>query len=472
MKVELDSNGWPHLNYTQIIVPLRGEDDLLVRMLVAEIVDLGPLGEILHDQDLTPTTERTDSMLWDSKGNSLAWVVEKLKMLDRKPECFAYKCHDLNLCEYVGRKYARDAYNKRKKAVRPFGVQVETRNLVWNWEEPADDETNVVIRLDLKGGRPNTISRAIQIVTGVLGAAAVAVREKRGLGAEREAAASDDSGTSQNLSALAEETKSQDLDETTKTTKSEVAPEVMAQSESTQITTDEFYLNKPKRAFEKMIAKEDEKGGDRSEDDENGDEEEEEFEEDGLEEDEEGEREDEDEEEDEEQGEDEEEDDEEDGEEGEDEEQGEEEYKEDRFDEEEQVREQGGEVEEEEGDRDREEEEEKEGEEEEEEEEEGGEEEEEEGGEEEEEEEEEERGGGEGARGAAAVRGGRGGEAAAGGGRDDSDQDEESSDEAEEEEEDRYEEDDKDSDEIEEDSDEDEEPSGFQTVRNISLVKL
>ena len=277
MKVELDSNGLPHLNYTQEIVPLRGEDYLLVRMFVADIVDLGPLGEILRDEDLTPTTERTDSMSWDSNEDSLPWVVEKLKMLDKKPECFSYKCHDLNLCENVGRIYAQDAYRKRKIAVRPFGVQVETRNLIWIWEEPADDEIEVVVKLDPRNGRPNTISRAVQVVTGVLGAAAVLVREKRKLADGQEAEASDESELRQNVSTLAEETNFQNLDQTTKTTKSEVEPGVMARPKSPRVSTASFFFHELKRASERnLIAKEDEVGGDESEDDENGDEEEDE----------------------------------------------------------------------------------------------------------------------------------------------------------------------------------------------------
>ena len=275
MRVELDSNGLPHLNYTQVVVPLRGEDHLLVRMFVADIVDLGPLGEILRDEDLTPMTELTDSMSWDSKGNSLPWVVEKLKMLDKKPECFSYKCHDLNLCGYVGWRAALAAYKKREKEVRPFGVQVETRNLIWDWEEPAEDETEVVVKLDPRSGRPNTISRAVQVVTGVLSAAVVAMREKRRLEDEQDAEASDESESRQNVSVLAEQTNSQNLDQTTKTAKSEVEPKVIARLKNPRVTTAKFFFNEPKRASEKnLIAKEDEMGGNESKDDENGDEEE------------------------------------------------------------------------------------------------------------------------------------------------------------------------------------------------------
>ena len=175
LELHLDSDSRPTWDYNQTIVPLRGENDLLARMMIADIVDLGPLGEIIRDHDGTPTTERTDSVAEGSEWNSLAWLRERLEMLERRPECFAYKCNDFSVVERVGRELAEYSNHPQKQWVKPFGVEA---SLVHHWEKPEEDEITVSVRLDLARGEPNTISRAIQIGTGVLGAAAFEMRQR------------------------------------------------------------------------------------------------------------------------------------------------------------------------------------------------------------------------------------------------------------------------------------------------------
>ena len=98
-------------------------------------------------------------------------------MLERKPECFSYKCSDFSIVERYGRKYAKLSNEKRKKAVIPIGIKVPKKIcLVSGWKRPDEDENQVFIKLDLAHDRPNTISRAVQIITGVLGATALKMR--------------------------------------------------------------------------------------------------------------------------------------------------------------------------------------------------------------------------------------------------------------------------------------------------------
>lgn len=219
LELHLDSNGRPTWDYNQTIVPLRGEDDLLARMLIAEVVDLGPLGEVLRDHDATPTIERTESMAGVLEWNSLAWVREKLGTLEKRPECFAYKCHHFGMFERVGRELAGGSKQQRKNGVRPLGVEARTLCLVNGWGKPDDDETGIDIKSDLARGEPNTISRATQIVTGVLGAAAsamprrVAEREQRELKGKQEREARAKHGGNEDATSLAEPTKLQRVNE-------------------------------------------------------------------------------------------------------------------------------------------------------------------------------------------------------------------------------------------------------------------
>ena len=97
-------------------------------------------------------------------------------MLERKPGCFACKCHDFSILERYSRKYAKLSNEKRKKAGIPIGIKVPTICLVSGWKKPDEDENQVLVKLDLAHNRPNTISRAVQIITGVLGATALEMR--------------------------------------------------------------------------------------------------------------------------------------------------------------------------------------------------------------------------------------------------------------------------------------------------------
>lgn len=252
-----DSIDRPTWDYNQTIVPLRGEDDLLARMLIADVVNLGPLGEVIRDHDTTPTTERTDSIAEGSESSSLAWVREKLEMLERKPECFAYKCRDFSIFERVGRELAGEQW-KTKKGVRPFGVEVKTRSLVPGWTKPDEDENKVVVKLHLARGETNTISRSIQIATGVLGAAAfemrqrVAEREKRDMKNEQKGEMRAGYKLSENVTILAKREKTQGIEDR-KAVKhqGEGGKGAAARPEGARVTTISFgKLPKPEEASE------------------------------------------------------------------------------------------------------------------------------------------------------------------------------------------------------------------------------
>ena len=228
-----DSNGW---TYSQTIVPLRGEDDLLARMMVAEIENLGPLGEIIRDQDATPTTEPTASMTGDSDWNSLEWVREKLEVLERKSGCLVHRCANFSKFEQIGRQLVEGLNQQRKKVLTAFGVEVRTLCLVKGWENLEDDETKITVEVDLARGK---MSRATQIVTGILGAAALEMRR------------------------LVFERERRELEE-------KQDREGVAGSESARVTAiKSAKMNKPGKEFEeKKIAKEDGKDEDESEDEE------------------------------------------------------------------------------------------------------------------------------------------------------------------------------------------------------------
>ena len=220
----LDSNGRRTWSYNQTIVPLSRQPGLLVRMLLAEIVDLRPLGEIIRDHDSTPTAERPGSMGEASEWTSLAWVREKLEMLERKPECFAYKCRKFCVFEWMGRRAAESLEKKRKEKGVPTFAQFTRICLVSDWKPPDDDEVKAAVKLDLTRGRPNTISRVVQIVTGALSAEALKTRrqlfdrEKQEIQAKQEL--EERTRSSENATTLAKSRKPQGVDEGTKNPKS------------------------------------------------------------------------------------------------------------------------------------------------------------------------------------------------------------------------------------------------------------
>lgn len=210
VELHLDSHGRPTWDYNQTIVPLCGEDDLLARIMIADIVNLGPLGEILRDQDVTPTTERTDSMAGDSDCNSLAWIQEMLQRLDLKPECFAYKFSNFIDVYQMAKYVAKLLEKRRREAVRPSDIKFARYCAVWGWKKPEDDETKVTVKLNLSPGTLDTISKATQIVSGVLGAAAFGKRLRAAgtgnweLGDKRNGEASAGSQRSEKPNALAQ----------------------------------------------------------------------------------------------------------------------------------------------------------------------------------------------------------------------------------------------------------------------------
>ena len=215
-----DSNGRPTWSYNQTVVPLRMERGPLVRLLIAEIVDLGPLGKIIRDQNSTPTIERANSRVREP---SLTWVRETLKRLEKKPECFARKCSDFSLFKSYGKYYAKKVTDWQRKEKRKSTETTSTRlSLVSGWETPDSDETKVLIKFDLT---PNLIAEAVQVVTGVLGQDAlerrrqIAKLKKPEFEDNKEKQASTTSKRGENAATLAEPTKPQGVGETGNTAK-------------------------------------------------------------------------------------------------------------------------------------------------------------------------------------------------------------------------------------------------------------
>ena len=214
----LDSNGRRTWSYNQTIVPLSRQPGLLVRMLLADIVDLKPFGEIIRDHNSTPTAERPGSMGEASERTSLAWVREKLEMLGKKPECFAYRCYEFCIFEWLGMKAAESLEEKRKQIGVPSFAQFTKICLVSDWKPPADNELKVSVKPDFTRGKPNTISRAVQIVTGVLGEDALETRrqlverEKQAIRAKQEIDERTRSKQSENATTLAKARKPQGVD--------------------------------------------------------------------------------------------------------------------------------------------------------------------------------------------------------------------------------------------------------------------
>ena len=276
---QLDSNGRRSWSYNQTIVPLSRQPGLLVRMLLADIVDLRPLGEIIRDHDSTPTVERLGFMGEASEWTSLAWVGEKLEMLERKPECFAYKCDKFCNFERMGRRAAESLEKKWKEnGVPPFAQFIKIC-MVSNWKPPDDDEVKVAVKLDLTRGRPNTISRAVQIVTGALGEDVLKTRqqlverERQAIRAKQEVEERTRSKQSENATTLAKAWKSQGVDEGTKNAKNVEEQMTMARRERARNTTVDLpKLKKLTRACEENPVAKKEENGDQSEDDEDVDE--------------------------------------------------------------------------------------------------------------------------------------------------------------------------------------------------------
>lgn len=285
VKLHLDSKGRPTWSYNQTIVPLRGEEDVLARLLIADVVNLGPLGKIIRDLDVIPTAERTDSLAGGSEWNSLAWVRERLDMLERNPDCFAYKCQDFSIFERMGRELAEGPNQPWRKGVKQLGVEVPTLIIVRVWKRPDDDETDIGVKLDLAHGETNTISRDIQFVTGVLGAASLercrrdAEREQGEMKGEQKGEGHVGPKGSEDKDNLTEWTKLQHLNKAKKIAGDVGETEVTARPLGARVTTISFVLpdNHEMASEGEKVAGEDEEGEDEtdSEDDEAEEEEEE-----------------------------------------------------------------------------------------------------------------------------------------------------------------------------------------------------
>lgn len=277
----LDSNEWPTFHYNQTIVPLWHEDDLLSRFMIAEIRDLAPLGAILRDQDVTAVMERTCTIAGDLATSSFAWLWEKMDILERKPECFVGECTAFRTFEQVGCnimidwcKYAVDElaersssieYRKRKQK-RLVGVHTKTLNFVSRWKQADDDEANLVASLNVESGQPSTISRSVQIVTGVLGATAletrqrVAERKQWKTTSEQEGEAGAKPVGSGSALISAQRTTSEHANEAKRVSKNVREKEATTELECARVTTTNLVVpRKPEKATgEKNIAKDDE----------------------------------------------------------------------------------------------------------------------------------------------------------------------------------------------------------------------
>lgn len=280
VELHLDSNGWPTWDYTQTIVPLWGEDDLLTRIMVAEIADLAPLGAIMRDQEVTPMTERAGTMVGDLELSSFTWVWGKMEMLERKPECFAGECTALRMFEQAGYRLVVDwcqsavdelvervrmrGCRKRKRRLSAIGMK--TLNFVYGWKQPVDDGADPLVNPNVERGDSSTISRSDQIVTGVLGAAAlemrqrVAERKRREMTGEQERGASVKPKGSENALSSAQRTKSEHVNEVEGVAENRSEKEATASLESPRVPTTNLVVpRKPEEATgEKKIAKDEE----------------------------------------------------------------------------------------------------------------------------------------------------------------------------------------------------------------------
>lgn len=194
VEIHLDSNGWEMWVYNQTVVPLWYEDDLLARIMIAEIRNLAPLGAIMRNEEGTPMTEIAtlagDMALCSFCSN--AWVWEKLELLARKPECLERSFNALETLEKAGCRFSvtrrqiaieelfeRFRSKDARKTERTFpAIELKSLNFVDGWEEPSDDEDDLIVSPNVERGQTITTSRFVQVATGVLGAAALETRER------------------------------------------------------------------------------------------------------------------------------------------------------------------------------------------------------------------------------------------------------------------------------------------------------
>ena len=191
----IDSKGWETWAYNQTIIPLWYEDDLLARIMIAEIRDLAPLGAILCDLEVCPTklmkVANSAQNVASSSLGSNAWIWKKIQKLEKMPDRFAVRSNALRMLEEAGCRVSGSrcqiAVDELFERVRPkdprrtkrtlSAIELKTLNFVEGWEKPGDDETNVIVDPNVERGQPITISGSVQIVTGVLGAAALKTRQ-------------------------------------------------------------------------------------------------------------------------------------------------------------------------------------------------------------------------------------------------------------------------------------------------------
>lgn len=174
---KIDSDGWGTWCYDQVIVPLWYEDDLLVRVLIAEIKDLGPLGAILRNQEATPTVEVANSaghVALTSFGSN-AWVWKIVEVLETMPECLAVRHNALRMLEEAGCRVSmnqcqilvdevlqRLRSKDRRRAKRTLSaIELKTLELVDDRKKPDARKAALIVDPNLKRGQPVTLSESL-----------------------------------------------------------------------------------------------------------------------------------------------------------------------------------------------------------------------------------------------------------------------------------------------------------------------
>ena len=184
VEMQLDSHGRPVRDYSQIAVPLPDADDFRVRMLIADIANLGPLEETVYDHDVTPTVDRT-TLAGNLKSKTFLRIQEKIEVLERQPDSFAFRFHKSSMCEEVLDEEVT-SNEPDGKSWWPFKPGGKTFCLLRASKKPDCNEAEIVVNLNLSCPEPVTMSVAIQIVTSVLGAAAKASRRQNAAGEQQE----------------------------------------------------------------------------------------------------------------------------------------------------------------------------------------------------------------------------------------------------------------------------------------------
>ena len=183
-KMQLDSGGRPIWGYSRTAIPLSVADDLRVSALIAYIAKLGLLGEMIRDHNITPTVNRT-TFTENLKSKTFLRIQEKVEVLEGQPDCFAFSSHKSSMCKEV----LDEEVTSNQPGAKPWWPSRpggKTFCLLRASKMPDHDEAEIVVNLNLPRLEPITMSVAIQIVTGVLGAAAGALLGQNAARQQRE----------------------------------------------------------------------------------------------------------------------------------------------------------------------------------------------------------------------------------------------------------------------------------------------